>query len=160
MDQLMRHVFHMTKVSMEEKEDKAAPMCSCKYDLSVSAVVNSASIKFGSSHEFAKPLLEINVTHMTLNASTFLSGDGRFIEIRELKDDHAESRGRNVIQVQGVMSAMYLNTKHSHMECFIEPYPCFGQATYQALFPDSLHPKGTVVVISYFIYSSHIAANF
>jgi hypothetical protein len=150
-DLLAEHVSRVTKESMEEKDK--APTNNCQYDLSLTTVVNSASIKFGSSHDFAKPLLETNLTNMSLNTSALLSGDGSFVETRESNDDHSESGGTNVIQFQGVMSAMYLNTKHSHMECFVEPCPCFGRATYQVLQRDpSLNPqisKGMVIASAY-----------
>ena len=145
---LVDHVSRMAKESIEETQNKAPPKSTCEYALSLTATVKSASVKFGSSHEFAKPLLETSLTNMSLNTSALLFGDGTFVETRELgDDDHAESYGNNVLQFQGTMSAKYLNTKHSHMECFLEPYPYFGRATYHAFVPDpSLHPqisKGT-----------------
>jgi hypothetical protein len=152
-DLLKEHVSRVTKESMEGKEDTLAdPTRNCQYGLSLTVAVNSASARFGSSHNFARPLLETNLSNMSLNTYALLSGDGRFVETREPNDNHSESSGTNIIQFQGVVSAMYLNTKHSHMECFIEPFPCFGQATYQALQGDpSMHPqisKGTVMRLS------------
>ena len=163
-DLLVDHVSRMTKESIEETQDKVIPKIIREYDLSLTAVANSASVQFGSSHEFAKPLLETNLSSMSVNLSALLSEDGTFVETRESSDDHAESRGNNVFQFEGTMSAMYLNTKHSHMEYFIEPYPCFGRATYHALLPDPLlHPqisKGTEIDFLLHINMPHLAATF
>lgn len=146
-DLLNEHISREMKESIEEKEDTMAALNgNCQYDLSVTVAVNCASAGFGSSHNFARPLLETNLTNVSLNMSTLMSGGGRVAETRESSESYSESNGTNMIQFQGVMSAMYLNTKHSHMECFIEPYPCFGQATYQVLQGDqSFDPtKGTM----------------
>ena len=145
---LVDHVSRMAKESIEETQNKAPPKSTCEYALSLTAAIKSASVKFGSSHEFAKPLLETSLTNVSLNTSALLLGDGTFVETRESgDDDHAESYGNNVLQFQGTMSAKYLNTKHSHMECFLEPYPYFGRVTYHAFVSDPLlHPqisKGT-----------------
>lgn len=150
---------------MEEKEDSmASPTGNYQYDLSVTVIANSASARFGSSHDFAKPLLETNLINMSFNASALLSEDGSFVETRESSVNHSESSGTNMIQFQGVMSAMYLNMKHSHMECFIEPYPCFGQATYHAMQGDpSLHTqasKGTMTATFYCTASCLFSPNF
>jgi len=149
-DLLKDHVSRVTKESMEGKEATVAdPTRNCQYGLSLTVAVNSASARFGSSHNFARPLLETNLTNMSLNTYALLSGDGRFVETRESNDNHSEFSGTNIIQFQGVVSAMYLNTKHSHMECFIEPYPCFGQATYQTLQGDpSMHGQSSTAVSS------------
>lgn len=150
-DLLKEHISREMKESMEEKADRmASPTDNCQYDLSVTVVVNSASARFGSSHNFARPLLETNLANMSFNTSALLSGDGSFVETRELNDNHSESSNTNMIQFQGVISAMYLNTKHSHMECFIEPYPCFGQATYHAMQGDpSQASKGMMIMSCY-----------
>ena len=157
-DLLKDHVSRVTKESMEGKEATVAdPTRNCQYGLSLTVAVNRASARFGSSHNFARPLLETNLTNMSLNTYALLSGDGRFVETRESNDNHSEFSGTNIIQFQGVVSAMYLNTKHSHMECFIEPYPCFGQATYQTLQGDpSMHGQsstGTVIAPLYSLTS-------
>ncbi len=155
-DLLKEHISREMRESMEEEKHgigMASPTVNCQYDLSVTVVANSASARFGSSHNFARPLLETNLTNMSCNASALLSGDGSFVETQVSNVHHSESSGTNVIQFQGVMSAMYLNTKHSNMECFIEPYPCFGQATYHAMQGDpSLHTqasKGTMIATFY-----------
>ncbi len=135
---------HISREIKESEDRMASPTDNCQYDLSVTVVVNSASARFGSSHNFARPLLEINLTNMSFNISALLSGDGSFVVTRESNDNHSESSSTNMIQFQGVMSAMYLNTKHSHMECFIEPYPCFGQATYHAM-QGGPSSKGTMI---------------
>ena len=151
-DLLKERISRETKESIQDSV--AALSDNCRYDLSIAVVVNCASAGFGSSHEFARPLLETNLTNMSLNMTTLISGDGRFVETRS-SDKYAESNGTNIIQFQGVMSAMYQNTKHSHMECFIEPYPCFGQATYQILQGDQLFDptKGTMIAAFSFLAS-------
>lgn len=151
---LAEHVSRVAKESMEEGGNKVASTNNCQYHVSLTVVLNSATLKFGSSHDFAQPLLEMNLTNMSLNTSARLLEDGSFLETRESNDDQSVYRGVNVIQFEGVMSAMYLHTKHNHMECFIEPYPLFGRATYQVLQRDpSLNPqksKGTMIVASNF----------
>ncbi len=160
-DLLKEHILREMRESMEDR--MASPTANCQYDLSVTVAVNSASARFGSSHNFARPLLETNLTNMSCNASALLSGDGSFVETRVSNVHHSESSGTNMIQFQGVMSAMYLNTKHSHMERFIESYPCFGQATYRAMQGDpSLHTqasKGTMIATFYPFASCLLSPN-
>ena len=150
-DLLREHVSNAKQLLEGSDEKLVSTTNCCRYDVSLNTAVNSFTIRFGSSHKFAKPLLETNFTNISFNASAHLSENG-FVETRVSSQDSSEFVDSNIIQFQGVMSAEYLNTKHNHMESFIEPYPCFGQATYNIVIEDqSLHPQlseGTVIVKS------------
>jgi len=83
-------------------------------------------------------LVEAAFSSISLQLFSLLSDDGGFVaqrptgnhSVESNKDDFVDD-DNNVVQFRSTLSVMFLNTKHNHMECFIEPYPCFGHASYK-----------------------------
>jgi len=136
-DRLVRHVD--TEVTKEKKSKEGTNI---NYDVHAVAVVDSAVVRFGSSHIFANPLFEARFSQISTNASALLSSQtGWFVPEKEFinadDDGNQEDCKGNQVHFQSNISAMYLNTKHNHMECFLEPYPSFGSVIYKVFPEDS-----------------------
>jgi len=129
-DRLVRHVD--TEVT-NEINPSLNTESDIQYDIRLNVDVGSAILRFGSSHAFTNPLFEARFSQFKMNASALVSSQSVwFVPEKELaEEDHIG----NHVDFQTMISAMYLNTKHNHMECFIEPYPTFGKVTYK-VFPD------------------------
>lgn len=128
-DRLVRHVD--TEVTNEIKPLNT--QSDIQYDIRVDIEVGSAILRFGSSHAFTNPLFEARFSQFKMDASALVSSQSVwFVPEKELVEGNHIG---NHVDFQTMISAMYLNTKHNHMECFIEPYPTFGKVTYQ-VFPD------------------------
>lgn len=121
--------------SPSEKTDKHL----CTYAISASLVMDCASIAFGSSQTFTKPLFEATFSRASLSLSTFLSQDGNFIvttDCIELNNPDC-SVGHVIKFCIGEMNVSYLNTKHDHMDQLIEPYLCLGSVAYNIIEQES-----------------------
>jgi hypothetical protein len=90
-----------------------------------------------------------------MNASALMSSQsGWFVPAKEMASTEQDERKENQISFNSMVSAMYLNTKHNHMESFIEPYPTFGKVTYQVL-ADGADNKGMSCVYFNFQLFDH-----
>ncbi|KAL7553819.1 hypothetical protein ACHAWF_017158 [Thalassiosira exigua] len=154
-DRLFKQIDQLARVSKESRQQGKQMNIRCKLVLSV----NRAVLLFGSSHTFTNPLLEAEFSQVSFNGSALVSsetgwlvpeikGDGRGTNhaIRSVSND-VESSGcsgqwetgeGNEVRFSSTLTLKYLNTKHDHMECFIEPYPCFGHLTYKTFLQDGI----------------------
>ena len=134
MDLLLKHIDdEVTKniQSMERTTD-------IQYDISFAVVVGSSVLRFGSSHAFTNPLFEARFSQIVIDGSALVSSQtGWFVQEKEFISNHEDHDGRhengNHVNFRTMISAAYLNKKHNHMECLIEPYPSYGMLTYQVL---------------------------
>jgi len=140
-EMLMRHI--QTEVT-KDSSDCRKIVRDVHFDVSVRASVRRAVLMYGSSHTFTNPLVEVKFTDVAVNALALLSSKTKwFVPTREVNFapvdtlQEVESSGRNGITFQSTISAEYLNTRHDHMEQFIESYPCFGGLTYQVVLEQS-----------------------
>lgn len=134
-EMLMRHI--QTEVKKENSAGRKFVQ-DVHFDVSVRATVRRAVLMYGSSHTFTNPLVEVKFTDVAVNALALLSSKTKwFVPTREVNlapvntMQDIENSGGNGITFQSTVSAEYLNTRHDHMEQFIESYPCFGGLTYQ-----------------------------
>ncbi|KAL7554677.1 hypothetical protein ACHAWF_018946 [Thalassiosira exigua] len=129
-ERLLKHVHTALEKEMNSMSNNTRHVhCDAKLDV----VVGNAVIRFGSSHSFANPLFEATFADVSMNATTLMSSQtGWFVaEAFDTPDaTNNENQSGNRLRFQSSISATYLNTKHNHMECFIEPYPCFGNMRY------------------------------
>lgn len=140
-ERLLMHVDQMSKLNLEKQRRHFG--VKFHFDVCIAASVDSAVLCFGSAHTFAAPLVEAAFSSVSLQLFSLLSDDGGFVAQRPTGNHSVESNkdvflddGNNVVQFRSTLSVMFLNTKHNHMECFIEPYPCFGHASYKTMQPD------------------------
>ena len=109
-DPLLRHVNTEVKKETSAEDSKS----DIQYELRVKANLDSAVLRFGSSHAFANPLFEARLRQMSMNASTLLSSQGWFVPERDNPDNPGEEgtdSACNRIHFQSSISAKYLNTK-------------------------------------------------
>lgn len=137
-DRLLEHVQTQVKKEKEVQDDTA----DIHYDADVEVVVENAVLRFGSSHSFAQPLVEARITQVGINSSALISSrTGWFVPMSDGvssdDDDQRHSDEGNHLHFRSSITASYLNTKHNHMECFIEPYPCFGSVALNVFQEDS-----------------------
>ena len=135
-DQLLRHIDDEVTKKIQPMENTT----DIQYDISFAVVVGSSIIfRFGSSHAFTNPLFEARFSQIDIDGAALVSSQsGWFVPEKEFistDEDNNVNRHENGnhVNFRTMMSAMYLNTKHNHMECLIEPYPSFGMLTYQVL---------------------------
>ena len=138
---IQRLVRHIDNEVIKETRPKDS-MSNVNYDVCLVTSVSSAIVRFGSSHTFALPLFETRFSRVSANASCLFSSlTGRFVPENELtcaeEDVKLEDHKGNHVQFETNISALYLNTKHNHMECFIEPYPSYGSLAYKGFPVDS-----------------------
>ena len=139
-DRLLRHVDQVSKDSQaqEAMQNKQADML---YNISITfALDTNAILRFGSSHTYANPLFEAECFQTNMHASALVSSQtGWFVTETKCEEDilgQEESEEENALYFQSSFSVHYLNTKHDHMECLIEPYPSFGHLSYKTFFQD------------------------
>lgn len=122
-DLLLKHVKNVS----DDNTDMSSKvhLVEVQYAVALDVVVDSVTLSFGSAH--TSNLIEIELSHMSLKSRALLSETGWFAPGAE---------DRNNVSFCSIMSARYLNTKHGYMECAIQPYPCYGSATYKVTLPD------------------------
>ena len=136
-DRLLRHVDQVSKDS-QTQEVMQAKSAEMQYNISLTFALDSAIVRFGSCHTFSNPLFEAGCFQTNMHASALVSSQtGWFIAETNCDEDiQEESKERNALYFQSSFSVHYLNTKHDHMECLIEPYPSFGHLSYKTFFQD------------------------
>lgn len=137
-DRLLAHVQTQVKKEKEMKDDSV----DIHYDASVVVVCDNAVLRFGSSHNFAKPLVEARITQVGINSSALISSRTWWFVptpdcISPDEGNQKQSDEGNHLHFRSSITASYLNTKHNHMECFVEPYPCYGSLALNVLLQDS-----------------------
>lgn len=137
-DRLLAHVQTQVKKEKEMQDDSV----DIHYDASVVVVVDHAVLRFGSSHNFAKPLVEARISQVGINSSALISSRTWWFVptpdcISSDEGNQKQSDEGNHLHFRSSITASYLNTKHNHMECFVEPYPCYGSLALNVLLQDS-----------------------
>ena len=135
-DRLLKHVDQVSKDS-QTQEVMRAKSADMQYNISITFALDSAIVRFGSSHTFSNPLFEAECFHTNMHATALVSSQTRwFVAETKCDEDQEESEERIALYFQSSFSVHYLNTKHDHMECLIEPYPSFGHLSYKTFFQD------------------------
>jgi len=143
-DRLLQQVYNVSNESRAKQATGIKPMIG-QYNVSVSAVVDRAMLTFGSAHTFTKPLLYVEFFLVSMSSSARLSHGFEFVSERDNSGDQSslgsdlqlDEREGNFIHFRSTLQVNYLNRKHDHMECLLEPYPCFGNMSYKVFFQDS-----------------------
>ncbi len=140
LDRLLRFIHQISKETQGSRDTH--------FRIKLAADVDRAILTFGSSHAFTNSLFSVELSQVNVFASAFLSlQTGWFVP--EYKRDRTgnnqgepnfqpESNDGNSFDFRSSFSVYYLNTKHDHMECFIETYPCFGSLTYKSFARESV----------------------
>lgn len=143
----MRHVEELAEDAREAQEVGTKPR-DTHFEISIAANVDSAIFRFGSALSFTNPLVQAEFSYVSLNVSTLLSsqslwfvpevkGEGSDEDMFTEHCDQNESDG-NQLLFASELRVHYLNTKHNHLECLIEQYPCFMQMAYKTFFQEAL----------------------
>ena len=143
---LLRLVEQMAEVTREAQGEQ---LRDTHYDITITAAIDNAILRFGSSQSRTPPLVEAEFSHVNVAAQTLLSTlTGWFVpEVRfaELNDEvvvheHSDKRDGdgNQLLFRSTFSVHYLNCKHDHMECLVESFPCFGKVAYKTFFQETL----------------------
>lgn len=143
-ERLLQQVYNVSKESRAKQATVIKPMIG-QYNVSVAAVVDRAMLTFGSAHTFTKPLLYVEFSLVSMSSSARLSPGFEFVSERDNSGDQSSlgsdlqlhDREGNFIHFRSTLQVKYLNRKHDHMECLLEPYPCFGNMSYKVFFQDS-----------------------
>lgn len=141
---LLSHLHHISKETQGPRDTQ--------FRISLAASVDSAVLTFGSSHTFTNSLFYAVFSRVDVIALALVSSrTGWFVpenksEALEPSQDQpnfqAENDDVNSLHFRSTFSVYYLNTKHNHIECFIESYPCFGNLAYKTFVQDTISSNG------------------
>ena len=151
LDRLLHHLDHISKDTKVTKDSQ--------YSISLVVSVGKVILKFGSSHAFTNCLFKAEMSQVGVIVSALLSAQsGWFVpekEVEEIKFPlnkkkiKLEKDEGNAVHFRSTLSVYYLNTKHNHMECFIESYPCFGHLAYKTFLRKTLVSCGDDSISKY-----------
>ena len=140
---LLRHIRHISKETQESSDTQ--------FRISLAAGVGKATLTFGSSHAFTDSLFSAEFSQVDFIAAAFMSSQTYWFVPENKSDETEYIQGQpsfhiendvNACHFRSSFSVHYLNTKHNHMECFIESYPCFGNLAYKTFLQESLLADG------------------
>lgn len=144
LDRLLLHIHHISKEPQGPRDTQ--------FRISLAAGVDRAILTFGSSHAFTNSLFCAEFSQVDVIAAALLSAQTGWFVSKNNSDEAEIKWGQSNLQTEiddgnslyfrGAFSVFYLNTKHNHMECFIESYPCFGNLAHKSFVQESLLSDG------------------
>ncbi|KAL7543622.1 LOW QUALITY PROTEIN: hypothetical protein ACHAXR_013206 [Thalassiosira sp. AJA248-18] len=98
--------------------------------------IQTEVIKEINPKQLANIHYDARLVAVSINASALLSSQTEWFVpekgfMNPEDDGKLENHKGNQLNFQSTTSASYLNTKHNHLECLIEPYPCYGSVAFR-----------------------------